>query len=167
MSDLSKPCLDQVAALVHATWLDCASSMQPTESQSINWRDLVAGGIVALPLAIIVPGNELPFELGLGAKAYRFHLDVYYLRTIALTSAEAILADRVEDFVQPKLGLLRDALLQYDINNQATTTFILLEDPILDISINNPVNHYLRESAIQKYFAGMISFDCLISEPYV
>lgn len=163
----AREAFDAAAGVVEATWSDVSDIYRPSAGTWINWLKAIEDGTLSLPFAVIAPLQSRPTsEFGVDVKAYYAGFAAWYVRASGTATAEQGAGDHhVQQILEEKAVLLRDALLAYSDSNPSAPAFQIVEEPSIDCSQLNPANIVFHEKPYE-YWSAMVTATLLYGETY-
>lgn len=163
----AREAFDAATGVVAATWSDVTKIYRPSAGTWFNWLKEIDDGGLVLPFAVIAPLQaRATTEFGLDVKAYYGGFAAWYVRSSRLTSAESSGGyDHVQQILEEKAVLLRDALLAYPDTAPTAPGFQIVEEPATDCSQLNPANILFHEKPYP-YWSAMVTASILFGETY-
>lgn len=153
MSDTSSAGLTEFVSVVTATF-PSATVLTPLNDEVYNWRDRVDEGKFSMPLCVVVPHAEEPWEDGPATVNQRIMpVDFYYVRSSQLQSGES---GQASTYVRAALSTMREALMAHTPVAMAVWPF-----PEIDSSHETSLNDDLRQKP-EPYISGKLSSRLLV-----
>jgi hypothetical protein len=155
-----KPVWAELETMLLAQWTDIADGYQSLQASRLNWRDALASGDLVAPFVVLRPLKMTPYEeLAISEHYYRLPVEIYYVRSETLSTAEKLVYDRVMQPVEEKCS----ALAHY-IDHTSFTTFQIVDECEVDCSDQNEANMSLTEGTGAPYVAGVVTAYLILSE---
>lgn len=151
--------IDELRTTIITAWPEIATNHRLTQIERVNWRDMVekadlgAAGGIDPPWVVMDVGAATPDPTwGAVMETYRWAVSVYYIESTRGSTDRAAA-------IEAKLVTLRDALAAV----AGFTNFVVVEEPILDVSAANPMNELFLEHAAP-LMAGSVVVNLLVGE---
>lgn len=144
----------EIFTQVRTTLSSATVLFEAQEASVINWQDLIEDSALTPPYAIV---RTMPLEpedsFGMQNESYRLPVEIYYIISArASTDKQVAVEALIED--------LRTAF-----RGTSYTNIQVIEDPLINCTVDNAANQYLL-GANKPFYSGMMFARFLIGAPY-